>query len=64
MILEEITVSELKKPRNKWVHFSDFDLDQIIAELIHHCRSVEDDETQMFFDELTGHLENTQNRGK
>lgn len=64
VILEEITVTELKKQRNRWVHFSDFDLEQIIAELIHYCRSVEDDKALMFFDELTGHLENAQNRGK
>ena len=62
VILEEITVAELKKKRNKWVHFHESDIEQIIGELVYHCRSVENDVTLMFFDELTGHLENAQNR--
>lgn len=58
VILTQQTLKQLKQTRKSYISFVASDVEQIIAELIHHCRSVDDDATLMFFGELIEHLEN------
>ncbi len=64
LVMDEVTQSDLKNGRKKWIRFRSYAVSQIIGELSYHCNRSKSAAKSELLDALSCHFENALSAGR